>query len=192
VDLDGAKCGELKNSKVITDILKTVQIPCEVGGGLRTQKDIEYFLKQGARRVVLGTKVFEDRKYLEKLIPIFGEKIAVSVDFSGEKVAKKGWQEKTDLPVDAVISQMEKIGVQTIIITDISMDGTLMGPNIEKIKKILKSVNISVIASGGVSCIDDIKKLKAIGTKNLEGLIIGRALYEGKVSLEDAIKIVKE
>jgi len=191
VDLDGARHGEIKNRDAISRIIKDVNIPCEVGGGLRDNKDIEYFLQQGARRLVLGTTALEDIDYLKKLVSEFNESIVVSVDFAGERVAKKGWQEETDLAPDIVANRMQEIGVKTIVVTDIAMDGTLMGPNIEWLKKILNSVDISVIASGGISTLEDIKKLKAIGAKNLEGIIIGRALYEGKIDLEEAIRIAE-
>jgi len=157
VDLDGARQGEVKNRDAISRIIKNVNIPCEVGGGLRDDKDIEYFLQQGARRVVLGTKALEDIDYLKKLLHRFNEKIVIGVDFAGERVAKKGWQEETDLRPDTVVRKMQKIGVKTVVITDIALDGTLMGPNIEKLKEILNSVDISVIASGGISTLEDIK-----------------------------------
>ena len=189
VDLDGAREGKVKNVAAITGVIKNIKIPCEVGGGIRDKADIDYFLKNGAARVVLGTKAFEDPDYLRQLVDRFDEKIVVSCDFSGDKVVKKGWQEKTELgPIDAV-KQMQAIGVKTIVVTDISVDGTLAGPNIERLKEILDSVNISVIASGGISSLEDIRKLKEIKNKNLEGVIIGKALYEGKIDLEEAIEI---
>ena len=189
VDLDGAREGYVKNVGVIVNIIKNVKIPCEVGGVLREMSYIEYFLKKGAARAVIGTKAFEDSDYLGKLVFKFGDKIVVSVDFSGNKVVKKGWQEKTDLDPMAVIKDMQETGVKTIVVTDISVDGTLMGPNIERLSKILDAVGISVIASGGSSSLDDIRKLKEIKNKNLEGVIIGKALYEGRIDLKEAIKI---
>jgi len=189
VDLDGAKEGKVKNKEVISRIIEAVSISCEVSGGLRYDKDIEYFLQKGAKRVVLGTKAFEDTSYLKKLLSRFKEKIVVGIDFSGERVVKKGWQEDTDLTPEDVAIDMQNIGVKTLEVTDIKMDGTLKGPNIERLKKILDVVEISVVASGGVSSIEDIKKLKSLGSKNLEGVIIGTALYEEKITLEEAIKI---
>ena len=189
VDLDGAREGKIKNADIIAGIMKNVKIPCEVGGGIRDKSDIDYFLKNGARRIVLGTKVFEDPGYLEELLDRFKEKIVVSVDFSGNKIVKKGWQEKTDLDPMAVILELQAVGVKTIVVTDISVDGTLMGPKTERLKEILEAVSISVIASGGVSSLEDIKKLKEIKNKNLEGVIIGKALYEGNIDLNEAIKI---
>ena len=188
VDLDGAKYGEVKNRDILACIIKAVEVPCEVGGGLRNEADIEYFLKQGARRVVIGTKAFEDTAYLQKLVKRFGDKIVVSIDSSAGRVVKKGWQEKTGSSAVTWAGKIQDAGVKRIVVTDIATDGTLEGPNIEGLKEILSLVEISVIASGGVSGLEDIKKLKAIGSKNLEGVIVGRALYEGKLDLGEAIK----
>lgn len=189
VDLDGAREGKIKNVAVITNIMKNIKVPCEVGGGIRHRADIDYFLKNGAARVVLGTKAFEDPDYLRKLIDNFNEKIVVSCDFSGNEVVKKGWQEKTTMsPIDAV-KQMRIIGVKTIVVTDINVDGTLTGPNMERLNEILGAVDISIIASGGISSLEDIRKLKEMNNKNMVGVIIGKALYEGRVDLEEAIKI---
>ena len=188
VDLDGAKYGEVKNRDILARIIKAVEVPCEVGGGLRNEADVEYFLKQGARRVVIGTKAFEDTAYLQKLVKKFGDKIVVSIDSSAGRLVKKGWQEKTELSAVTWAGKMQAKGVKTIVVTDIATDGTLEGPNIEGLKEILTKVEISVIASGGVSGLEDIKKLKALGSKNLEGVIVGRALYEGKLDLGEAIK----
>jgi len=189
VDLDGAREGKIKNAGLIVKIIEAVKIPCEIGGGLRDASDIAYFLKKGAARAVLGTRAFEDTEYFEKLVFKFKNKIVVSVDFSGNKVVKKGWQEKTDLEPMDVIKKMQKIGIKTIVVTDISVDGTLMGPKIERLKEILNTVDISVIASGGISSLEDIKKLKEINNRNLEGVIIGKALYEGRIDLQKAIEL---
>jgi phosphoribosylformimino-5-aminoimidazole carboxamide ribotide isomerase len=189
VDLDGAREGKVKNARAIVRIMEAVKIPCEVGGGLREASDIEYFLKKGASRAVIGTRAFEDFNYLEKLVSKFNDKLVVSVDFSGNKVVKKGWQEETNMDPIVMIKEMQKMGVKTVVVTDISVDGTLMGPKIERLKEILEAVNISVIASGGVSSLEDIRKLMEIKNKNLEGVIIGKALYEGKIDLQKAIEL---
>lgn len=191
VDLDGARYGETKNKDAIIRIIKSIDVSCEVGGGLRNDKDIEYFLNSGAKRVVISTKAFEDMDYLRKLISRFHGKIAVSIDFVNGFVAKTGWLEKTDLTPDNASRKMQEMGVKTIVVTDITRDGTLTGPNIDMMKEILKVVDISVIASGGISRLEDIKKLKEIEAENLEGIIIGRALYEGRIDLEEAIKIAE-
>ena len=189
VDLDGAREGGLRNADMIADIMKAVRVPCEVGGGLRDIEDAEYYIKKGARRVVFGTKAFEDRAFLERLTGKLGDKIVVSVDFAGNRVVKKGWQEETDINPADVIGEMQRAGVKTLVMTDITLDGTLMGPAIDRIKEILRTIKVSLIVSGGISCLEDIKRLKEIETKNLEGVIIGRALYEGKIDLEEAIRI---
>lgn len=191
VDLDGAKYGEIINRNIISRIIKRVKIPCEVGGGLRSADDVGYFLKEGAKRVVLGTRAIEDEDFLRKMVSEFGDKIAVSIDFKGNRVTKEGWQEETDLTPDDAIARMQKIGVKTIVVTDIVTDGALKGPNIDRLKKILASVDISVIASGGISGLEDVKRLKGIAAKNLKGVIIGRALYEGKIELEQAIEVIE-
>lgn len=191
VDLDGARYGEMKNREIIKRIIKSVDVPCEVGGGLRTDGDIECFLKEGAERVVLGTSAVEDAEWLKKVVSKYKEKIVVSIDFVGKKVVKKGWQEETGLTPESMAAAMQKIGVKTLIVTDITTDGTLIGPNMKRLEKILDSVDIPVIASGGISSLEDIKRLKGLGKKNLGALIIGRALYEGKINLGEAMEIAK-
>jgi len=195
VDLDGAKEGRIRNAGVIVKIIKSVKIPCEVGGGLREEKDMDYFLENGAGRVVLGTKAL-DIGYLKSLVLKFKQKLIVSIDFKNISgtlyVQKTGWLEETDRGPVALAVEMEKAGVKTIVVTDISKDGTLTGPNIEGLRQILSAVNISVITSGGISSIEDIKKLKEIKNKNLEGVIIGKALYEGRVDLQKAIEIAEK
>lgn len=189
VDLEGAKYGEMQNKDVIADIIKEISILCEVGGGLRDEDDIEYFFNKGAERVVLGTSAIEDTKRLKTLVSKFNEKIVISIDFSGNRVVKKGWQEETDVQPINLAVKMQALGVKRLIVTDVQRDGTLTGPNTGSLQAILDSVEIPVIASGGISSIEDIKKLKDIKSRNLEGVIIGRALYEGTVKLEEAIKL---
>ncbi|MDO8602550.1 MAG: 1-(5-phosphoribosyl)-5-[(5-phosphoribosylamino)methylideneamino]imidazole-4-carboxamide isomerase [Candidatus Omnitrophota bacterium] len=192
VDLDGAKEGKIKNAKLVVKIIEAVKIPCEIGGGLRDISDIEYFLKKGAARAVVGTKAFEDTEYFEKIVHKFNKRIVVSVDFSDNKVVKKGWQEKIDLkPLDAIRS-MEKIGVARIVVTDIKTDGMLKGPNLKRLREILGATKILIIASGGISSLEDIKELKEIKNNRLEGVIIGKALYEGRMDLRKAIEIARQ
>lgn len=189
VDLDAAKQGRLVNSGLIIDIIKKISIPAEIGGGLRSEEDVELYIKNGAGSVVLGTRVFEDRGYLKKLLRNFKEKIIVSVDFRGNKVVEKGWQHKTDLEPIKLIKDMQDMGVKRVIVTDTSRDGTLKGPNIKMFEEILSAVNISIVASGGVSSLNDIRALKEIGDKNLLGVIIGKALYENKLDMKEAMKL---
>ncbi|PIP68061.1 MAG: 1-(5-phosphoribosyl)-5-[(5-phosphoribosylamino)methylideneamino]imidazole-4-carboxamide isomerase [Candidatus Omnitrophica bacterium CG_4_9_14_0_2_um_filter_42_8] len=193
VDLDGAKEGKIKNADTIVKIIKNIKVPCEVGGGIREIKDIDYFLENGAMRVVLGTKVIRDQDFFNDIVKKFGDKIVVSTDFkkSGDQyyITTAGWVKKTGITVDFFIENIKEAKLKTIIVTDISRDGTLQGPNIEKLEQILASIDINVIASGGVSSLEDIKRLKAIKNKNLEGVIVGKALYENKIDLKEAIEL---
>jgi len=189
VDLDGAKTGEMKNFEIIANIAREVGIPIEVGGGIRTRDDIEGLVKAGVRRVVLGTAVIEDQALLERLLQEFPGQIAVSLDCIDGKVTQKGWTKVTNLKGTDFARQLEGKGLKYLIYTDISRDGMLSGPNVQALKEILKSVKISVIASGGVSNLDDIKRLRSLNAKNLLGVITGKALYEGTLNLNEAVQL---
>lgn len=186
VDLDGAMTGEPKNLEKVIEIAKKVNVPVELGGGLRTKDIIKKVLDNGISRVVLGTKAI-DKIFLKDIISEFKDKIAVGIDADLDRLKINGWFNQTDISVNNFIEELEELGVKTIIYTDISRDGTLSGPNIEAIKNLLKLTKIYLIASGGVSSLDDIAALNKI--KGLSGVIIGKALYENKFSLEEAIKI---
>ena len=167
VDLDGAFSGKMKNINLITKIAKIVTI--EVGGGIRTKKDIEVIRKEGINRIIVGSNLTELKKF-----DIIG-----ALDFKDGKLASKGWLETKEVNLTSILD-----GLKEVIVTDISRDGMLNGPNIDLIKKI-KSYGVEVIASGGVRNIRDIENLKKFGAK---GVIIGKALYEGKINLEEAIQ----
>lgn len=189
VDLDGAEKGEIKNFPIIAEIVKVVKIPVQMGGGIRTADDIEKLLSSGIRRVILGTKVVEDKVFLKKIIEQWADRVIVSLDCSRGIVAEKGWTSLSNLKATNFAKELEDLGLNTLIYTDITRDGTMQGPNINGINEILNSVNIPVIASGGVASLEDIKKLKALGPKKLMGVIIGKALYEGQFYLKDAIDL---
>jgi len=190
VDLDGALTGEVKNLQVIKKIVKDIEIPVQVGGGIRSKETIINLFDIGVDRVVLGTKAIEDKEFLKEVIDTHGQKIAVGIDSSHGMVFKKGWTSPAMLkPVD-LAKQLQAQGVTNIIYTDISRDGTLKGPDIEGIKSFLEAVDISVFVSGGISCLDDIKSLKTLEKDGLSGVIVGKALYEGKMILREAIKYV--
>lgn len=184
IDLEGAKEGKIKNLESIKKILKSVKIPIQVGGGIRNLKDAEKLLNIGVERIIVGTESL-NQEFLQELISRFGEKIVVSIDAEKEKLAVRGWEKITSISIFEFAKKIEKMKVKRIIYTDIKKDGTLSGCNIEGIEKMVKSVCIPVIASGGISSLSDIKKLKKL---NLEGIIIGKAIYEGKLSLEEAIE----
>lgn len=183
VDLDGAKDGVMKNKTVVKHIAKSVQIPVEVGGGIRDKKTIDELLSY-VLRIILGTAAIENKAFLQQVLNDYGNKIAVSLDAKNGIVTTKGWIETTDVDVFEYIKELETMGVKTIIYTDIARDGTLSSPNFESIQKLRTMFKGFLIASGGVSSMEDITKLKELG---VDGVIIGKALYENKLKLQDAI-----
>lgn len=188
VDLDGAKEGSNKNHELVIKLAKTLNIPVELGGGIRSFETISYLIDNGVSRVILGTVAIEDEELLRKAVDIYKEKIAVGIDCKDGKLCGRGWLEKSDLDYVDFAKKMEKIGIKNIIVTDISKDGTLMGPNVDMLKKLKESVNINITASGGISNIEDIKELKKI---DLYGAITGKAIYAKTLSLKEAINISK-
>ena len=192
VDLDRTIDGSNQNINIIEDIVKMLKIPVELGGGLRTMNDIEWALSASVERVIIGTSVVENRKFVEEALKRFGnKKIIAGIDARNGYTAIKGWKEITKVRAIELAVEMEKMGIMTIICTDIKRDGMLTGPNIEQIRKIIESTNLKIIASGGVSSIEDIKNLKLLNQPRLEGVIVGKALYEKKFSLKEAISLFK-
>lgn len=189
IDLDGAEQGEIKNFATIEKIVQSVKIPVQMGGGIRTHDDIRKLFACGITRVILGTKVVENRESLKWILGEWPEKIVVSLDCSRGIVTQKGWTAVSNLKATEFAKELEQIGLKTLIYTDIARDGTLTGPNIKGIIEILKTVKIPVIASGGVSQLDDIIALKELEPDGLAGVIIGKALYEDRFDLRDAIKL---
>ncbi|OGH19365.1 MAG: 1-(5-phosphoribosyl)-5-[(5-phosphoribosylamino)methylideneamino]imidazole-4-carboxamide isomerase [Candidatus Levybacteria bacterium RIFCSPHIGHO2_12_FULL_38_12] len=185
VDLDGAKDGLMKNKKVIEQISKTIQVPIELGGGIRDKKTIDGLLSF-VDRIILGTAAIENKEFLKEAITKYGDRIAVSLDAKDGKLTTRGWVETTDQDVFDYAKELESIGIQTIIYTDIARDGTLTSPNFSSIERLRSYISCFLIASGGVSSLEDIKKLKELG---VDGVIIGKALYEGKVDLKETIAI---
>ncbi|CUU46650.1 1-(5-phosphoribosyl)-5-[(5-phosphoribosylamino)methylideneamino]imidazole-4-carboxamide isomerase [Clostridium beijerinckii] len=189
VDLDGAKNGSNQNHELVIKIAKELNIPVELGGGIRSFETIKYLLDNGVARVILGTIAMEDEELLKKAISIYGSKIAVGIDCKDGKVYGRGWLAASELEYIEFAEKMENIGVKNIIVTDISKDGTLEGPNVEMLKKLKETVSIDITASGGIKDIENIKELKDIG---LYGAITGKAIYARTLSLEKAIEISKE
>ena len=189
VDLEGAKSGKTPNLSVIEDIIKNSKLFTEVGGGIRSLEVIEKYLSIGVNRVILGTKAVTDREFLLKTIELYGDKIAVGVDIKDGYVAIKGWTENSNLLGFEFISELEKLGVKTVICTDVSKDGAMQGANHELYKKLTNTLKINVIASGGVSSIEDVYKLK---NQNVYGAIIGKAYYVNAISLKEAIEVADD
>lgn len=189
VDLDGAKEGKSINEGAIGDIVAAVKIPVEVGGGIRTLEDIKEQLAQGIDRVILGSAAIKNKALVKEAIETFGaDKIVVGVDAKGGKVAIEGWLEVTDTTALSFCKELEAMGVKTVIYTDIAKDGMMQGPNIEETAKLVEATKLDIIASGGVSGIEDLERLEAIG---VHGAIIGKALYIGAIDLKEAAERFK-
>lgn len=187
VDLDGALEGKPTNFPVIEKIAKTLRIPVQVGGGIRSMKTIETLLATGVTRVIIGTAALLNPSFLEEAVKAYGERIVVGIDAKNEFVATRGWLDVSDVHYITLAKEMEKKGVKTIVFTDISRDGTLTGPNFEQLQSLQEAVSVKIVASGGVSSLSDIERLQ---TMNLYGVITGKALYEGKFALEEALQVV--
>lgn len=188
VDLDGAFTGNQKNIESIKEIRRAVSVEIEVGGGIRNMERIELLLGLGINRVILGTAAIERPELVREACKRFPQRIIAGIDARDGRVAIKGWVETTDIKATELALRMQDYGVWGIIYTDISRDGMLSGPNIDAMREMVNTVHIPVIASGGVSSIEDIKRLKEI--KGLYGVITGKALYSGAIDLKEAIKVV--
>ena len=188
VDLEGAKFGTTPNIGVIAKILEQTDLFVEVGGGIRTLETVDAYLSLGVNRVILGTAAVTDRAYLEAALAKYGEKIAVGVDLKDGYVAIKGWTEKSQWTADAFFTDLEKLGVSTVICTDISRDGAMQGTNRQLYKELSEKFKIQLIASGGVSDLADVKALKEM---DLHGAIIGKAYYTGAIDLAEALEVCR-
>ena len=186
VDLEGAKKGSPANLEVIRKIIEAADLFVEVGGGIRTMETVESYLSIGVNRVILGTAAVTDPDFLEAALGKYGEKIAVGVDLKDGYVAIKGWTETSQLTADAFFSRMEQLGVKTVICTDISRDGAMKGTNRELYSKLSKAYAIDLIASGGVSTLEDVAALREM---NIHGAIIGKAYYIGAIDLKTAVEV---
>jgi len=187
VDLDGAFTGEPRNLEWVGKIVKAVPIPVQLGGGLRTLEQIRKALDLGVRRVVLGTKAISE-DFLQVAIGQFGaEKLVVGMDARGGRLAVSGWTRQTGVSAIELAEKVSGFGAVRIVFTDISTDGMLVGPPLSSIRQLCESVACKVIASGGVSSLEDIQALRALKLKNLEGVIVGKALYEKKFALREAL-----
>ena len=188
VDLDAARTGIANNASIIEKIASQLEIPVQVGGGIRDLERARLIFDSGVTRIVIGTAAIENPSLLEEVVSI--GRVAIAVDLKGNKVAVHGWKKKTDLSYTDLFERFEKIGVDAYIVTHIERDGTLEGPDIDAYKNIISSTTKDVIASGGVGSIDDLRDLSLLDVngKNLRGVIVGRAFYEGKFSLSQAIE----
>lgn len=189
VDLDGAEKGEMKNFGAIREIVKEVKIPVQMGGGIRTEDDIKKMISCGVNRVILGTKVVEDKDFVRSILSQWAGRVIVSLDCSRGMVTQKGWTTLSNIKAADMANELQGMGLSALIYTDIARDGTLIGPNIKGIKDLLAAVKMPIIASGGVSSLEDMIQLKQLEASGLIGAIVGKALYENRLYLKDAIDV---
>lgn len=188
VDLDGAFEGEPRNLQAIAEIAAAIKIPFQVGGGLRTRADVARLLELGASRVIIGTRAVHNPLFMQELLEEYGsERILLGIDAHDGMVAMEGWLEKSTLDAFKFGQTMGHLGVKTAVYTDIARDGLLQGPNLPAIEQMVRSSGLNIIASGGVSTVENITALKELEPLGLVGAIVGKALYEGKISLADAL-----
>ncbi len=186
VDLEGAKDGTVPNIDVVESIVKESGLFVEIGGGIRSLDTVERYISLGVGRVILGTAAVENEEFLRAATEKYGDKIAVGIDLKDGFVAIKGWVEKTNISGEEFFEKIEKIGVKTVICTDISKDGAMMGTNRELYRRLVSKFNVDIIASGGVSSLEDIEALSEIG---VFGAIVGKAYYVGAIDLKEAVRI---
>ncbi|MBE6596330.1 MAG: 1-(5-phosphoribosyl)-5-[(5-phosphoribosylamino)methylideneamino]imidazole-4-carboxamide isomerase [Ruminococcaceae bacterium] len=189
VDLEGARDGTLTNLETIKKIIDSTSLFVEVGGGIRNMDTVEKYIGIGASRVIIGTAAVTDPEFLEAAVKKYGEKIAVGVDVKDGAVAIKGWRETSSLGCFEFCGRLSELGVKTVICTDISKDGLLSGTNLELYAELSRRFSMDIVASGGVSSLDDVRKLSEM---KLYGAILGKALYTGNVKLDEAIRVASE
>ena len=188
VDLEGAKVGTTPNLDTICRLKKQTGLRCQVGGGIRSMDTVRAYLDAGIDRVILGTAAVANPEFAKQAVDIYGDRIAIGVDIRDGYVAVKGWTEKSTLEAFSFCKVMEDIGIRTLICTDISRDGAMQGPNDELYRRLSAELRMQIIASGGVSCMDDISRLEKLG---IHGAIVGKAYYTGAIDLRQAIEVAR-
>lgn len=188
VDLDGAKDEGFHNRKSIEKIASSIKIPMQTGGGIRNGERIKNLIEMGVERAIVGTMAIENQELLTHLASIYKEHLAVSIDAFKGKVATRGWQDVGNVDSIEICKFLESIGIKTLVYTDISKDGMLSGPNFEIYVELSRKTKLDIIASGGVTSIDDIRRLNSM---NMYGAIIGKALYDNKLDFKEALKAIK-
>lgn len=189
VDLEGAKSGETPNLDVISSIVENTNLFTEVGGGIRNMETVCRYLDAGVDRVILGTAAVKDPAFLKEALSTYGEKIAVGIDLRDGKIAIKGWTETAEVDTEDFLLSLQNMGLTTVICTDIAKDGAMQGANHSLYKTLSEKFSLKIVASGGVSSLDDVKRLAAM---DLYGAIIGKAYYTGAIDLAEAIEVTKQ
>lgn len=188
VDLDGSLQKKRVNADVFLSVAKNTSLKVELGGGIRSMQDIEFYINAGISRVILGSAALREPELVKKAVSAFGDKIAVGIDAKNGYAAAEGWTQTSDIYFTDLAKKMEQCGVKTIIYTDISKDGTLTGPNLKQLEEINNAVSCNIIASGGVTNTEDIKALKSLG---LYGAVCGKSIYSGSLDLKQALEVAE-
>ena len=189
IDLDGALEGKLVNKNLIEKILKNTNLKIEIGGGIRSLRDIKFFLDIGVDKVIIGTSAVENTQFLKEACDLYKNKIALSLDVRKGHIALSGWKKQTSILASEFVKKIKNFGVSRIIYTDIDKDGTKTGPNIFDTLKFSKLTNIPVVASGGVASIEDINSIKK-NSSNIEGVIVGKAIYDGSIDIKKLSEVI--
>ncbi|MBW4611169.1 MAG: 1-(5-phosphoribosyl)-5-[(5-phosphoribosylamino)methylideneamino]imidazole-4-carboxamide isomerase [Hassallia sp. WJT32-NPBG1] len=190
VDLDGAKAGKIVNLGAIEAIASTVSVPIQVGGGLRDRQSVKQLFDIGVHRAILGTVAVEQPQLVQELCQEFPEQIIIGIDARNGLVATRGWLETSEVLATQLAVQMQELGAAAIIYTDIHRDGTLSGPNLEALRELAAAISLPIIASGGVSSVTDLLSLLALEAQGVTGVIVGKALYTGDISLKEALRAI--
>ena len=190
VDIDGALRGRAVNSIIINEIVKKIKSKIQIGGGIRTIDDISRWIEMGIDKVVMGTAAVENLELLETACNKFENKIAISLDVKDGLIALSGWKKQTDIPAVDFIKKIQNFGVSRVIYTDINKDGTKKGPNIKDTVELSSKSKIPLVISGGVSSLEDIKKIKSQSNSNIEGVIVGKSIYDGDIKISDLAKLI--
>lgn len=191
VDLDGAKAGRRINDKHVLDIKKNLDVKVQIGGGIRSEEDIAYYLENGVDRVILGSIAMKDPAFTKKMLEKYGNRIVIGIDAKDGYVATEGWIETSDQKAETLGKLMAEYGAEVFIFTDIATDGTLRGPNFAAVAAFAEATGKEVISSGGVSSLEDIRILKTHAERGIGGVIIGKALYTNQFTVKEALEEVK-
>jgi len=188
IDLDGAIKGKSSNSNIVKEILKNLKLKIQIGGGIRTIDDVDNWVKSGVDKVIMGTAAVENKDLLKTACEKFKNKIALSLDVKDGLIFLSGWKKQTNILAIDFIKEIENFGISRIIYTDINKDGTKKGPNIKDTIELSNKVKIPFIISGGISSIEDIKKIKSLNNANIEGVIVGKSIYDGDIKINELAK----
>ncbi len=191
VDLDGALSGSPQNIEAVRKIAESVKIPSELGGGIRTFESLTEVLSLGIERAILGTVIVKDLDFVKRACHEFGDRVVAGIDVRHGQVSVDGWSQTTELNAIDVAKELQSLGIRRIIYTDILSDGALRGINFQAFKNLAESLDIPITASGGVTTLEDIVRLKELESLGVDGVIIGKALYEGRISLREAIEVAR-